>query len=99
MLELNNANKGKFLALVNSTNTTNRTMKTVTEVISAYAAEFLRLARSTQKAHARKARAFIAQNPGCADNSNYWRGLSARQVISTASVAEGKDACGINQSQ
>ena len=89
LLELNNTNKGKFLPLVNSTNTTNRTMKTVTEAISAYAAEFRRLARSTQKAHARKARAFIAQNPGCADNSNYWRGLSARQVISTASVAEG----------
>ena len=61
-------------------------MKTINEVIAAYTAEFRQLARSTQKAHARKARAFIAENPGCADNSNYWRGLSARQVISTASL-------------
>lgn len=52
------------------------------------------LARSTRKAHARKARAFIAENPGCADNSNYWRGLSARQVISTASAAYLAGECG-----
>jgi hypothetical protein len=29
----------------------------------------------------RDAEQFIAQNPGCADNSNFWRSLSARQVI------------------
>ena len=29
----------------------------------------------------RNARGFIRDNPGCADNSNFWRGMSARHIL------------------
>ena len=57
---------------------------TINEHIDNLRADFLRLAKSTQMAHARKARVFIRQNPGCADHSDFWRGLSARQVIAAS---------------
>ena len=31
----------------------------------------------------REAKKFICRNPGAADHSNFWRGLSARQVIAS----------------
>ena len=57
---------------------------TINEFIATRTAEFHSLAKSTQKAHARKARVLIRQNPGCADHSCFWRGLSARQVIAAS---------------
>ena len=57
---------------------------TIGEHIDNLTAEFRKLARSTRKAHARKARVFIAENPGCADNAGFWRGLSARQVVAAS---------------
>ena len=43
-------------------------------------ADFRALSRGRRATLAREARTFILQNPGCADNSRYWRTLSARQV-------------------
>jgi hypothetical protein len=56
-------------------------MKTINEHLDTVTAKFRALSVSRRSALARKARAFIAQNPGSADHSTFWRGLSARQVI------------------
>lgn len=38
------------------------------------------LSRSRQSALKKSARRFIQENPGSADNSRFWRCLSARQI-------------------
>lgn len=43
--------------------------------------EFRKLSTGYRAKLARDAKGFIYRNPGCADHSNFWRGLSARQVI------------------
>jgi len=48
--------------------------------IEASQAAFAILSRSRQSALKREARAFIRENPGCADNNGFWRRLSARHV-------------------
>lgn len=56
-------------------------MKTVIEHIFELKVQFNRLSQSRRYALKRAARLFIWRNPGCADHSNFWRGLSARQVV------------------
>ena len=56
---------------------------TVNEYVSQQAAKFSALSKSRKAKLTAEAREFIAKNPGCADHSNFWRGLSARQVLST----------------
>jgi hypothetical protein len=46
--------------------------------------QFARLSPSRRNALARKAKAFIGSNPGCADNNGFWERLSARQVTEEA---------------
>ena len=58
-------------------------MKTVSEQIDTLRAQFLALSNSRKNALRRDARKFIERNPGCADHSNFWRGLSARHVLAT----------------
>jgi hypothetical protein len=55
--------------------------RTVSDHIEELQAAFWRLSSSRKAALRREARAFIYQHPGCADHSNFWRGLSARQVL------------------
>lgn len=47
-------------------------------------ADFRALSKSRRSALAREARQFIRQRPADADNSRYWRCLSARQVTELA---------------
>lgn len=63
-------------------------MKTVQEQIADITAEFRKLSSSRQVALKREAREYIAKNPGCADHSNFWRGLSARQVLAVSAPAK-----------
>jgi len=56
-------------------------MKTVQQHIASVESQFRALSTSRKNKLERDAKQFIAQNPGCADNSNFWRSLSARQVI------------------
>jgi len=55
---------------------------TINEYVDSARAKFAKLSKSRQSALRRDAREFISRNPGCADHSNFWRGLSARQVLS-----------------
>jgi len=57
------------------------TMATVNEVVAAKQSEFRRLSRSRRSVLVRRAIALCNDYPHCADASNFWRGLSARQVI------------------
>ena len=56
---------------------------TVNEYVSQQAAKFSALSKSRKSQLTAQSREFIAKNPGCADHSNFWRGLSARQVLAT----------------
>lgn len=56
-------------------------MKTIQEHIAGVEAQFRALSASYRAKLKREAREFIARNPGCADHSNFWRSLSARQVV------------------
>ena len=58
-------------------------MKTVSEQIDTLRAEFSALSNSRKNALRREARKFIDCNPGCADHSTFWRGLSARHILAT----------------
>jgi hypothetical protein len=60
---------------------TNMNTPTVQNFCDQQQRKFLALSTSRQNALRREARAFIFRNPGCADHSNFWRGLSARQVL------------------
>jgi len=57
------------------------TMGTINEVVALRQSEFRRLSRSRRSVLVRRAIALCNDHPHCADASNYWRGLSARQVI------------------
>ena len=57
-------------------------MITINEHIANLRGAFLRLSPGYRAKLVRDAKGFIYRNPGCADHSNFWRGLSARQVIS-----------------
>ena len=56
-------------------------MATINEAIALRQREFLKLSRSRRSVLVRRAIALCNDYPHCADASNYWRGLSARQVI------------------
>ena len=58
-------------------------MQTINDIIADYRGQFLRLSTSRQSTIRRRAQEYIRRNPGCADHSTFWRGLSARQVLST----------------
>ena len=62
-------------------------MKTVSEHNDTIRAQFLALSNSRRNALRRDARKFIDSNPGCADHSTFWRGLSARHILAFAYVA------------
>jgi len=56
-------------------------MATVSEVIALRQSEFRRLSASRRSVLVRRAICLCNDYPHCADASNFWRGLSARQVI------------------
>jgi len=56
-------------------------MATINEVVALRQSEFRRLSRSRRSVLVRRAFAYSNDYPHCADASNFWRGLSARQVI------------------
>lgn len=56
--------------------------KTVQEHIDDRVRQFMSLSVSRQRRLRRMAAALIESQPHAADNSTFWRGLSARQVIS-----------------
>ncbi|MDE2106159.1 MAG: hypothetical protein KGL39_53545 [Patescibacteria group bacterium] len=56
-------------------------MSTINEHVENLQAQFCKLSKSYRARLAKKANEFIYRNPGAADHSNFWRGLSARQVI------------------
>jgi hypothetical protein len=56
--------------------------QTINEHVEGQRKLFRHLSESRQNTLRREARAFIYRNPGAADHSNFWRGLSARQVLS-----------------
>lgn len=56
---------------------------TINDSIASAKSALLSLSKSSQSRLCRKARAYIADLPGCADHSTFWRGLSARQVVET----------------
>lgn len=56
-------------------------MKTIQEHVEELRGKFRRLSASRRARITREAREFCRENPGAADHSNFWRGLSARQVI------------------
>ena len=65
---------------------TKQPMKTVSEHIDTLRAQFLALSDSRKNALRREARLFINRNPGCADHSTFWRGLSARHILATRNL-------------
>lgn len=54
---------------------------TVQEHNDALRKQFRALSNGYRAKLVREAKGFICRNPGAADHSNFWRGLSARQVI------------------
>ena len=58
-------------------------METIAEHIDTLRAQFLALSDSRKNTLRREARKFIERNPGCADHSAFWRGLSARHILAT----------------
>jgi hypothetical protein len=59
-------------------------MKTIGEHVSDLKDEFRKLSQSHKRKLASDAIKYIRQNPGCADNNGFWRGLSANHVLSVA---------------
>lgn len=60
-------------------------MTTINQHISSLTEQFRNLTVASQRRLAKQAREYIAANPAMADASAFWRGLSARQVLSAAS--------------
>lgn len=56
-------------------------MRTIQEHITERQRQFRKLSISRQRTLARKARQFIARSPHMRDASNFWRGLSAAQLL------------------
>lgn len=61
---------------------------TINEHVENLRNEFRKLSRSYRAKLVSDAKSHIYRNPGCADHSNFWRGLSARQVIETNHAAK-----------
>jgi len=61
-------------------------MQTIQEHISDRVRQFQALSRSRQRQLRLQAVEYVGKNPGSADASTYWRGLSARQVIAAANT-------------
>lgn len=59
-------------------------MKTINEHIADMETDFMRLSKGYRRTLGRLARRQIESKPGTADHSNFWRGLSARQVSGLA---------------
>lgn len=57
-------------------------MNTVQEYITSLEKQFRALSKSRKNALRRQAAQEIERFPGSADHSTFWRGLSARQVLS-----------------
>jgi hypothetical protein len=55
---------------------------TITQHIEALKAEFAKLGKSRKSQLRREAAELISSKPYMADVSSFWRGLSARQVLS-----------------
>lgn len=58
---------------------------TTVQNIERYKAIFRSLSQSRQKQLTRIARDYVAEYPHMADVSNFWRGLSARHILSVGS--------------